>query len=54
MMENERRIVEYVLDYQEEIIEIKDKPPRMANYKGEIIDVDFEDDEDELTAEIIK
>ena len=54
MMENERRIVEYVLDYPAEIIEIKDKPPRMVNYKGNPIDIDFDEDSDDILIETIR
>jgi hypothetical protein len=47
MMENRRRICEYVIDYEADILEFTDKPPRMVNMMGEEIDVDFEDGEEE-------
>ena len=47
MMENRRRLCEYVIDYESEILEFTDKPPRPTNMMGEEIDIDFDEEETE-------
>jgi len=47
MMENRRRICEYVIDFETDILEFVDKPPRLVNMLGDQIDVNFDEDEEE-------
>lgn len=51
MMENRRRICEYVVDYEAEVLEFTNKPARMTNMMGEPIDVNW-DEEDEETEDL--
>lgn len=47
MMENERRICEFVIEYDHDLLEMKDqKRSRYLNEKGQEIDVSFEEEEE--------
>ena len=50
MMENERRIVEWLYEYDAQPVEIVDAP--RLTYKGQRIDVDFQEDIDEFNEEM--